>query len=1057
MKRLYTLLILTLLIGLKAQGQQTYFTPGIPPGSTSFSPTYRFIGTDSLFKLFLANGNRTSQVYTAAQVNSLLGTVLPSQTGNSGKYLTTNGTSASWAALSGSGTVTSVGSGYGLLGGPITTTGTLLVDTNKIALSDDRILSGMVTTASGTTATTTAGSYRLGGTVYAIGSTNTTIPAQDATLSRFSVIYATTSSALAVINGTLAANPDVPSIPSGTLLVSTILITPTGINPNPPPNGKINANNGLTLKNGVIQLGGPLLHSTNIGFSSNAPLTFTDQANNNGMNINSSGWNTLYQSGSNTTQSIVGTSQLLSTIQIGSNQTGFNTDYTNGNRILDGIFNRGVTFAANYTTNQRLQRLSVPSVNTVIALADSIKGTISIPVGANPTATAGTTAVNGSATTFMRSDAAPKVDSTVFQTIANFFPKGDTRYYKSSNPSGYISGNQTISFAPTGDVTGSTTGTTSLAPALSIGVGKVTNAMLAGSIDLTSKVTGLLPVANGGTGTASPGIIAGTNITVSGTWPNQTVNASGSGVTTVGTFSGSSQTNGANISGSTITFGPADGTNPGMVSTGTQTIAGTKTFNSDITVNTITVGLGSNSVATSTAVGYQSLHSPTNSGVGNTGIGYQALFSNTTGVANTAIGRASLFSNTTGQSNTAIGYNSLGSNTTTNNNTAIGFNSLYNNTAANNTAIGISSLFSNTTGTPNTAIGYQSLTGNTTGSDNIAIGYNTLRNNTTGTNNSGIGDNSLYNTTTGNNNTAISSNSLTGNTTGSNNVAIGYTTLNTNFIGSNNTGIGSYALSNTATAVYTANLGTITGGSGYTNGTYTNISMTYISGPTISLMPKATIVVSGGAVTAVTITSPGINVTASGTVLSAAASTIGGTGSGFSVPINSIVTGSNNTGIGYGAGQNITGGTIPNYTPSNSIFLGYNTQAQADQQTNQIVIGYNTVGNGSNTTTIGNNSTTQTYIYGAMSSAEVQTSVSGSTSGSAAFSEPWIGAFNKRVVVYLNALNGTASYTFPTSFTNIPQIITTNGPAAAIVTSLSTTAMTCTGATTTGFIILEGY
>jgi hypothetical protein len=38
---------------------------------------------------------------------------------------------------------------------------------------------------------------------------------------------------------------------------------------------------------------------------------------------------------------------------------------------------------------------------------------------------------------------------------------------------------------------------------------------------------GLLAVAQGGTGTASPGIVAGTNVTVTGTWPNQTVSASG--------------------------------------------------------------------------------------------------------------------------------------------------------------------------------------------------------------------------------------------------------------------------------------------------------------------------------------------------------------------------------------------------------------------------------------------------------------------------------------------------------------------------------------------------
>ena len=54
--------------------------------------------------------------------------VLPSQTGQSGKYLTTNGTAVSWATVGGSGTVTSVG-GAGTVNG-LTLTGTVTTSGN---------------------------------------------------------------------------------------------------------------------------------------------------------------------------------------------------------------------------------------------------------------------------------------------------------------------------------------------------------------------------------------------------------------------------------------------------------------------------------------------------------------------------------------------------------------------------------------------------------------------------------------------------------------------------------------------------------------------------------------------------------------------------------------------------------------------------------------------------------------------------------------------------------------------------------------------------------------
>lgn len=45
-------------------------------------------------------------------------------------------------------------------------------------------------------------------------------------------------------------------------------------------------------------------------------------------------------------------------------------------------------------------------------------------------------------------------------------------------------------------------------------------------------VTGIVAVANGGTGTATPSLVAGTNVTITGTFPNQTINASGGGGST---------------------------------------------------------------------------------------------------------------------------------------------------------------------------------------------------------------------------------------------------------------------------------------------------------------------------------------------------------------------------------------------------------------------------------------------------------------------------------------------------------------------------------------------
>jgi hypothetical protein len=76
---------------------------------------------------------------------------------------------------------------------------------------------------------------------------------------------------------------------------------------------------------------------------------------------------------------------------------------------------------------------------------------------------------------------------------------------------------------------------------------------------------------------------------------------------------------------------------------------------------------------------------------------------------------------------------------------------------------------------------------------------------------------------------------------------------------------------------------TLVGGSLYTNGTYTGVTLT----GGLNGGAQATIVVSGGSVTSVTITSGG-NYYVVGDTLSAPASSIGGTGSGFSVKVATV-------------------------------------------------------------------------------------------------------------------------------------------------------------------------
>jgi hypothetical protein len=96
---------------------------------------------------------------------------------------------------------------------------------------------------------------------------------------------------------------------------------------------------------------------------------------------------------------------------------------------------------------------------------------------------------------------------------------------------------------------------------ISVPAGKATLVYNNGTnvVDAASYFTSLtlgsaLPVASGGTGTATPALVQGSGVTITGTWPNQTINATGTGGT-VTSVSGTGTVNGISLSGSVTTSG----------------------------------------------------------------------------------------------------------------------------------------------------------------------------------------------------------------------------------------------------------------------------------------------------------------------------------------------------------------------------------------------------------------------------------------------------------------------------------------------------------------------
>jgi len=610
----------------------------------------------------------------------------------------------------------------------------------------------------------------------------------------------------------------------------------------------------------------------------------------------------------------------------------------------------GLNAAVTLTQNSSLSFTTAPpigSYGTVVLTQDGTGSrTLSLPSITNVTnKILGST----STTTVALSSAANAKD------ILNFYFDGTNCYWNIGQGYGTAATASSSNTTLTGDVTGngSSTISTSLA----------NTTVTAGSYGSSTAIPTFTVDSKGRlTAAGTVGITAGVN---SLNYTNTTSYAAG-----------------GTISGTSLTLASADGTNPGLISTGAQTIAGAKTFSNDLSVNGLTVGRGLGASASNTAVGAGT------------------LFVNTSGVRNTAIGYASLVANLDGADNTAVGYVSAYSNTS----------------GVKNTSVGGFSLYNNTSGYFNSAVGYGALYATTTGFNNAAVGNSSMQNNTTGNNNTSIGNNSLLTNTVGNYNTAIGSSADVNSNNLNNSTAIGYgakiNASNTIQLGADGSSFISNGVTYTTTPISNVKTsGTLTLGAvtyPNTNGSANQVLTATAGGTLTWTTPASSGVPYTGASSAVNLgayelTSNGVtmgrgassksnNYAFGYAVLSSnttgnynnafghqvlTANTVGQQNSAFGeyvLPKN--IGGSYNTAMGTMALRENTSGSgntgfgqvalFTNSTGSNNTALGYQADVTVDGLSNTTAIGYNAKVSTSNTIQLGNTSVTNVNTSGAI-------------------------------------------------------------------------------------------
>jgi hypothetical protein len=257
---------------------------------------------------------------------------------------------------------------------------------------------------------------------------------------------------------------------------------------------------------------------------------------------------------------------------------------------------------------------------------------------------------------------------------------------------------------------------------------------------------------------------------------------------------------------------------------------------------------------------------------------------------------------------------------------------------ATSTAIGFEAMNSTVTGAGNVAVGYRAGKAITSGLYNAFVGYEAGTSVNTGSYNYGFGMWAGRYLTSGVQNVLIGYSAGAALTTQNNNVFIGHSAGDATTAG-NNVGIGFQTMQGNTTGTANTTLGTVAG-KGITTGSSNSV-----------IGDAAGFAIATGSSNVLLGRYAGYSLTSSTNTAIGAES------------LFSLTTGANNTALGYIAGRYITAGT-GNITSANSVYLGYDTRASADGNTNEIVIGYQSRGNGSNSVTLGNTSVTKTILQG---------------------------------------------------------------------------------------------